>query len=31
MLVYGIRYIVENYVCRQWTEADVFKADLFYK
>ena len=31
LLVYGIRYIVENYVSRQWTEEDVLRADLFYK
>jgi hypothetical protein len=31
MLVYGLRYIVDNYVCRQWTEDDVSKAELFYK
>lgn len=27
---YGIRYIVENYVARRWTAADVAAADAFY-
>jgi nicotinic acid phosphoribosyltransferase len=28
---YGIRYIVEQYLDKKWTEEDVVKADLFYK
>lgn len=31
MLLYGVRYILENYVLRPWTEEDVEKADLFYR
>lgn len=27
---YGIRYLVENFLCRRWTKEDVEKADLFY-
>lgn len=28
---YGMRYIVENYLLRQWTMKDVEQADIFYK
>lgn len=28
---YGIRYLIENYVSRQWTMADVEMADAFYR
>ena len=28
---YGIRYIVENYIARQWTQRDVDQAALFFK
>eukprot|EP00955_Chlamydomonas_euryale_P114302 366268-Chlamydomonas_euryale.AAC.2 len=31
MLFYGIRYIVEEYVSKQWTMEDVERADQFYK
>lgn len=31
VLLYGMRYILENYVFRPWTEEDVEKADLFYR
>jgi len=31
IVFYGIRYIVENYISKQWTEEDVEKADIFYK
>lgn len=27
---FGIRYVVENYLCRRWTEADVSAADAFF-
>ena len=30
IVFHGIRYIVENYLNRQWTERDVEKAALFY-
>jgi nicotinic acid phosphoribosyltransferase len=30
-LVWGIRWFVENYLLRRWTERDVERADLFYK
>ena len=28
---YGIRYLIENYVSRQWTMTDVEMADAFYR
>ena len=28
---YGLRYIVENYLLRQWTVEDVERADLFFR
>ena len=28
---YGIRYIVENYVARRWTQQDVDQSALFFK
>lgn len=28
---YGIRYVVESYVARQWTEEEVEQAALFYR
>ncbi len=28
---YGIRYLVENYLSKQWTLEDVEQADLFYR
>ena len=28
---YGIRYIIDNYISKQWTMEDVEQADLFYK
>lgn len=31
LLFYGIRYIVETHVTRQWTEKDVDQAELFYR
>uniref|UniRef100_A0A383W1M1 Nicotinamide phosphoribosyltransferase n=1 Tax=Tetradesmus obliquus TaxID=3088 RepID=A0A383W1M1_TETOB len=31
ILVYGLRYILENYVMRPWTADDVEKADIFFK
>lgn len=31
ILVWGQRYILENYVMRQWTEEDVERADIFYR
>jgi len=31
MFFYGIRYIVETYLNKKWTEDDVNKAELFYK
>ncbi|KAF6252467.1 Quinolinate phosphoribosyl transferase [Scenedesmus sp. NREL 46B-D3] len=30
ILVYGLRYILENYVMRPWTADDVEKADVFF-
>lgn len=30
MVWYGIRYIIEQYVCRKWTAQDVERADAFY-
>lgn len=31
MVLFGLRYIIENYVCRRWTEADVINAEKFYE
>lgn len=31
MVVWGMRYILENYVMRQWSEEDVERADIFYR
>ena len=31
IVAYGIRYIIDNYVAKQWTMEDVERADLFYK
>ncbi|KAG0338438.1 hypothetical protein BG004_007220 [Podila humilis] len=31
IVFYGIRYIVENYIAKQWTAHDVEKADHFFK
>lgn len=31
IVFYGIRYVIENYVAKQWTEQDVQKTDLFFK
>ena len=31
MVVYGIRYLLETYLHRQWTTEDVEKADKFYR
>ena len=31
LVAYGIRYIIENHVCRQWTMQDIDQADLFYR
>jgi hypothetical protein len=31
MVVWGLRYILENYVMRQWTVEDVERADVFYR
>ena len=31
MVVYGIRYLLETYLHRQWTVEDVEKADKFYR
>lgn len=31
MVVWGLRYILENYVMRQWTEEEVERAALFYR
>ena len=31
MVVYGIRYLLETYLHRQWTIEDVEKADNFYR
>ena len=31
MVVYGIRYLLETYLHRQWTIEDVEKADKFYR
>ncbi|KAI1316216.1 hypothetical protein EDD11_010326 [Mortierella claussenii] len=31
IVVYGIRYIIENYIAKQWTEDDVIQAEYFFK
>ena len=31
LIFFGLRYILENFVSRQWTHADVTKAALFFK
>ena len=31
LIFFGLRYILENFVSRQWTQADVTKAALFFK
>lgn len=31
LVVYGIRYLVENYLLRRWSVQDVEQADAFYK
>ena len=31
MVVYGLRYLLEMYLHRQWTIEDVEKADKFYR
>jgi len=31
MVVYGLRYLLETYLLRQWTVDDVEKADKFYR
>ena len=31
ILSFGIRYIIDNYIAKQWTMEDVERADLFYK
>jgi hypothetical protein len=31
MVVWGLRYVLENYVMRQWTVEDVERADIFYR
>jgi hypothetical protein len=31
MVIWGLQYILENYVIRQWTEEDVERADVFYR
>lgn len=31
MVSYGIRYVIEHYINKQWTLEDVEKADIFYK
>jgi nicotinamide phosphoribosyltransferase len=31
MVVYGIRYVIENYLLKQWTVQDVEQAALFYQ
>ena len=31
MVVYGIRYLLETYLLRQWTVEDVEKAAKFYR
>jgi nicotinamide phosphoribosyltransferase len=31
MVAYGIRYLIENYIAKQWTMQDIEEADRFYK
>lgn len=31
IVVYGLRYLLENYVMRPWTADDVDRADIFFK
>ena len=31
IVAYGIRYLIDNYIAKQWTMEDVERADLFYK
>lgn len=31
IVVYGIRYLVENYIAKPWTTEDVDMAEAFYK
>ncbi len=31
LIFFGLRYILETFVSRQWTQADVTKAALFFK
>ena len=31
MVVYGLRYLLQTYLHRQWTIEDVEKADKFYR
>lgn len=31
LVVYGIRYLLETYLLRQWTVGDVEKAAIFYR
>jgi nicotinamide phosphoribosyltransferase len=31
LVFYGMRYIIENYVARRWTQHDVDQAALFFK
>jgi len=31
LVFYGMRYIIENFVARQWTQRDVDEAALFFK
>jgi nicotinamide phosphoribosyltransferase len=31
IVAYGIRYLIENYIAKQWTLEDVERADVFFK
>ncbi|KAJ9526609.1 hypothetical protein QJQ45_017620 [Haematococcus lacustris] len=31
MVAYGIRYLIENYIAKQWTMQDIDNADTFYR
>ena len=31
MIVYGLRYLLQTYLHRQWTREDVERADKFYR
>ncbi|GFH17265.1 uncharacterized protein HaLaN_13859, partial [Haematococcus lacustris] len=31
MVAYGIRYLIENYIAKQWTMQDIENADTFYR